>query len=103
MVILKLKDLLIDYKRGENGNYRGILCNMVLEEPNMDMYYWTNYCPLGPTSWILGVVLLLLLTSCAYHTEIPCPFGLTMKQLDKKCDFIQHGSTSKWVLKKERK
>ena len=98
-----MKDLLIDYKRGENGNYRGILCNMVLEEPNMDMYYWTNYCPLGPTSWILGVVLLLLLTSCAYHTEIRCPSGLTMKQLDKKCDFIQHGSTSKWVLKKERK
>ena len=45
-------------------------------------------------------MVLLLLTSCAYHTEIPCPFGLTMSQLDKKCDFIQHGSTSKWVLKK---
>ena len=49
------------------------------------------------------VIFLLLLTSCAYHTEIPCPFGLTMKQLDKKCDYIQHGSTSKWVLKKEKK
>ena len=45
------------------------------------------------------VIFLLLLTSCAYHTEIPCPFGLTMKQLDEKCDFIHHGSTSKWVLK----
>ena len=44
-------------------------------------------------------MVLLLLTSCAYHTEIPCPFGLTMKQLDEKCDFIQHGSTSKWVIK----
>ena len=45
------------------------------------------------------IIFLLLLTSCAYHTEIPCPHGLTMKQLDEKCDFIQHGSTSKWVLK----
>jgi len=45
------------------------------------------------------IVISLLLTSCAYHTEIPCPTGLTMKQLDEKCDFIQHGSTSKWVLK----
>ena len=46
------------------------------------------------------IIFLLILTSCSYHTEIPCPFGLTMKQLDKKCDFIQHGSTNKWVLKK---
>ena len=46
------------------------------------------------------VVIFLLLTSCAYHTEIPCPTGLTMKQLDEKCDYIQHGSTKKWVLKK---
>ena len=49
------------------------------------------------------VIFLLFLTSCAYHTELPCPFGLTMKQLDKKCDYIQHGSTKKWVLKKEKK
>jgi len=54
--------------------------------------------------FIKGIIIfLLLLTSCAYHTEIPSPFGLTMKQLDEKCDFIQHGSTSKWVLKKEKK
>ncbi len=46
------------------------------------------------------IVISLLLTSCAYHTEIPCPTGLTMKQLDEKCDYIQHGSTKKWVLKK---
>jgi len=74
---------------------------MVLEESNMDLLGLGNYTSLGSTSWILGIV--LLLASCAYHTEIPCPFGLTMKQLDKKCDFIQHGSTSKWVLKKEKK
>ena len=65
---------------------------------SMDLCYHRT---LGSTSWILGIV--LLLTSCAYHTEIPCPFGLTMSQLDKKCDYIQHGSTSKWVLKKEKK
>ena len=76
---------------------------MVLEESNLDLLDLGNYRTLGSTSWILGVVIFLLLTSCAYHTEIPCPFGLTMKQLDKKCDFIQHGSTSKWVLKKEKK
>ena len=99
MVILKLKDLLIDY----NGNNRGILRNMVLEESDLDVLVRSNNISLGPTSWILGVVIFLLLISCAYHTEIPCPFGLTMKQLDKKCDFIQHGSTSKWVLKKEKK
>ena len=46
------------------------------------------------------IVISLLLISCAYHTEIPCPTGLTMKQLDEKCDFIIHGSTKKWVLKK---
>jgi len=69
----------------------------------MDLLGWSNHISLGSTTWILRVVIFLLLTSCAYHTEIPCPFGLTMKQLDKKCDFIQHGSTSKWVLKKEKK
>ena len=69
----------------------------------MDLLGWSNHISLGSSTWILGVVIFLLLTSCAYHTEIPCPFGLTMKQLDKKCDFIQHGSTSKWVLKKEKK
>ena len=53
---------------------------------------------LGTTSWVL---IFLLLTSCAYRTEIRCPSGLTMKQVDKKCDFIQHGSTTKWVLKKD--
>ena len=52
---------------------------------------------LGTTSWVL---IFLLLTSCAYHTEIRCPSGLTMKQVDEKCNFIQHGSTSKWILKK---
>ena len=55
---------------------------------------------LGTTSWVL---IFLLLTSCAYRTEIRCPSGLTMKQVDKKCDFIQHGSTSKWILKDEYK
>ena len=49
------------------------------------------------------IIFLLLCTSCSYHTEIPCPFGLTMKQLDEKCDYIHHGSTNKWVLKKEKK
>ena len=84
-----------------NGDFRSILRNMVLEEFNMDVLARSHYSSLGSTSRILGVVILLLLTSCAYHTEIPCPFGLTMKQLDKKCDFIPHGSTSKWVLKKK--
>ena len=74
---------------------------MVLEESNMDVLGRSNNISLGSTTWILGVV--LLLTSCAYHTEIRCPSCLTMKQLDKKCDFIQHGSTSKWVLKKGKK
>ena len=96
VVILKLKDLLIDY----NGNNRGILRNMVLEESDLDVLVRSNNISLGPTSWILGIV--LLLTSCAYHTEIPCPFGLTMSQLDEKCDYIQHGNTTKWVLKKEK-
>ena len=50
-----------------------------------------------------GIILFILLfTSCADQTEIPCPFGLPMKQLDEKCDFIQHGSTSKWILKGEK-
>ena len=75
---------------------------MVLEESDLDVLVRSNNISLGTTSWMV-VVILLLLISCAYHTEIPCPSGLTMKQLDKKCDFIQHGSTSKWVLKKERK
>ena len=74
---------------------------MVLEESNMDVLGRSNNISLGATSRIL-VVLLLLLTSCVYHTEIRCPSGLTMKQVDEKCDFIQHGSTSKWVLKKEK-
>ena len=71
---------------------------MVVEES--DLYSMGQCChtTLGTTSWVL---IFLLLTSCAYHTEIRCPFGLTMSQLDKKCDFIQHGSTSKWVLKKK--
>ena len=51
---------------------------------------------------VLFKIILLLCISCSYHTEIPCPVGLTMKQVDKKCDFIQHGSTKKWVLKKEK-
>jgi len=75
---------------------------MVLEESNMDVLVRSNNISLGSTSWMV-VVILLLLISCSYHTEIPCPSGLTMKQLDKKCDFIQHGSTSKWVLKKKKK
>ena len=54
---------------------------------------------LGTTSWVL---IFLLLTSCAYRTEIRCPSGLTMKQVDEKCDYIQHGSTTKWVLKKKK-
>tara|TARA_B100002049_G_scaffold219428_1_gene187167 strand:+ start:73 stop:303 length:231 start_codon:yes stop_codon:yes gene_type:complete len=76
---------------------------MVLEESNMDVLAWSHYTTLGSTSRILVIVIFLLLTSCAYHTEILCPSGLTMKQLDKKCDYIQHGSTKKWVLKKEKK
>ena len=88
----------------KNGNTGSILRDMVLEESNMDGLVRSDNRSLGPTSRILGVVIfILLLPACAYHTEIPCPFGLTMKQLDKKCDFIQHGSTSKWVLKKEKK
>ena len=75
---------------------------LVMGKINMDCIGQFNYISLGATSRIL-VVVILLLTSCAYHTEIPCPFGLTMKQLDLKCDFIQHGSTSKWVLKKGEK
>ena len=74
---------------------------MVLEKSDLDVLVRSNNISLGPTSRIL-VVIVLLLTSCAYHSEMPCPSGLTMKQLDKKCDFIQHGSTSKWVLKKEK-
>ena len=67
---------------------------------SMDLYYYTT---LGSTSRILVIVIfLLLITSCAYHTEIPCPYGLTMSQLDEKCDYIQHGSTTKWVLKKKK-
>jgi len=74
-----------------------------MEKLNLDLLDICDCYALGTTTRILGVVIFLLLTSCAYHTEIPCPFGLTMKQLDKKCDYIQHGSTSKWVLKKEKK
>ena len=74
-----------------------------MDKFNMDLLGWSNHISLGSTRCILRAVFFLLLTSCAYHTELPCPFGLTMKQLDKKCDFIQHGSTSKWVLKKEKK
>ena len=66
---------------------------------SMDLCYHRT---LGTPSRILVVVIFLLLISCAYHTEIPCPFGLTMKQLDEKCDYIQHGNTTKWVLKKEK-
>ena len=74
---------------------------MVLEESDLDVLGRSNNISLGSASWMVVVILLLLITSCAYHTEIRCPSGLTMKQLDKKCDFIQHGSTSKWVLKKK--
>ena len=73
---------------------------MVVEESDLYSMGQCYRTTLGTTSWVL---IFLLLTSCAYHTEIPCPHGLTMKQLDEKCDFIQHGSTSKWVLKKEKK
>ena len=74
---------------------------MVMEEYNLYSMGQYRHTTLGATSR-MGVVVILLLTSCAYHTEIPCSFGLTMKQLDLKCDFIQHGSTSNWVLKKEK-
>ena len=37
------------------------------------------------------------------HTIDPKEYQERMKQLDKKCDFIQHGSISKRVLKKEKK
>ena len=73
---------------------------MVMEEFDLYSMGQCYHTTLGATSWVL---IFLLLTSCSYHTEIPCPFGLTMSQLDEKCDFIQHGSTSKWILKKEKK
>ena len=76
---------------------------MVVEEYNLDRVDLEHYRTLGTTSRILVVVIFLLLTSCVYRTEIRCPSGLTMKQVDKKCDFIQHGSTSKWILKEEYK
>ena len=75
---------------------------LVMGKINMDCIGQFNYISLGATSRILVIVIFLLLTSCAYHTEIRCPFGLTMSQLDEKCDYIQHGSTSKWVLKKKK-
>ena len=75
-----------------------------MEKLNLDLLDICDCYALGATTRILGIIIFLLFfTSCVYHTEIPCPFGLTMKQLDKKCDFIQHGSTSKWILKKEKK
>ena len=75
---------------------------LVMGKINMDCIGKFNNISLGATSRILVIVIFLLLTSCAYHTEILCPSGLTMKQVDEKCDFIQHGSTSKWVLKKKK-
>ncbi len=75
---------------------------MVLEESNMDVLARSHYSSLGSTSRILVIVIFLLLTSCTYHTEILCPSGLTMKQVDEKCDYIQHGSTTKWILKKKK-
>ena len=72
-----------------------------MEQYNLDCMDLCYHRTLGVNSRILGIVFFLLLTSCAYHTEIPCPFGLTIKQLDEKCVFIQHGNTSKWVLKKK--
>ena len=71
-----------------------------MEKFNLDHVGSRDVVSLGATAWILGIILLLI--SCAYHTEIRCPSGLTMKQVDEKCDFIQHGSTSKWVLKKKK-
>ena len=73
-----------------------------MEQYNLDCMGLGYHRTLGTTSRILVIVIFFLLTSCAYHTEIPWPFGLTMKQLDEKCDFIVHGSTSKWVLKKKK-
>ena len=73
---------------------------MVMEKFDLYSMGQCYHTTLGATSRVL---IFLLLTSCSYHTEIPCPFGLTMSQLDEKCDFIQHGSTSKWILKKEKK
>ena len=72
---------------------------LVMGKINMDCIGKFNNISLGATSWVL---MFLLITSCAYHTEIRCPSGLTMKQVDEKCDYIQHGSTSKWVLKKKK-
>ncbi len=34
-------------------NDRSIFSNMVLEKSYLDVFYWTNCCPLGPTTWIL--------------------------------------------------
>jgi hypothetical protein len=75
---------------------------MVMEESDLDLFGSCHYNSLGATSRISVIVIFLLITSCAYHTEIRCPSGLTMKQVDEKCNFIQHGSTSKWVLKKKK-
>jgi hypothetical protein len=72
---------------------------MVVEESDLYSMGQCYRTTLGTTSWVL---IFLLLTSCAYHTKIPCPYGLTMSQLDEKCDYIQHGSTTKWVLKKKK-
>ena len=71
---------------------------LVMGKINMDCIGKFNNISLGATSWVL---IFLLLTSWAYHTEIRCPSGLNMKQLDEKCYYIQHGSTTKWVLKKD--
>ena len=73
---------------------------MVMEEFDLYSMGQCYRTTLGTTTWVL---IFLLLTSCVYRTEIRCPSGLTMKQVDKKCDFIQHGSTSKWILKDEYK
>jgi hypothetical protein len=73
-----------------------------MEEYNLSLMDQCYHTTLGTTSRVLSAVIFLLITSCAYHTEIPCPFGLAMKQLDEKCDYIQHGSTTKWVLKKKK-
>ena len=71
-----------------------------MEESDLYSMGQCHRTTLGTFSWVL---VFLLLTSCVYRTEIRCPSGLTMKQVDEKCYFIQHGSTSKWILKEEYK
>ena len=47
------------------------------------------------------MIVILMLTSCSYDTKVVCDYRWhhKMTMIDEKCDFIQHGSTSKWIIK----